>query len=249
MPTTLSRTPSRNYPTDIGILIVEDERPARSELKRMLRQLGMTGTLREATSVTEALSATLSERPDLILLDIQMPGGSGFDLLRKLGPERPPVIFTTAHEQFAAKAFDEDAVDYLLKPFDPARLAKALSRLPSAENPDDRLTSGDVVLLKIDGECQLLPIDEIELIEATDAGTAVRWGKSSGIVNRTLQHLEDRLDPALFFRCSREALLNVRAIRETHLDGKGILTARLPGGRTVTFSRRQSSLFRKQHRV
>lgn len=245
----MSRDPSANFPTDLDILIVEDERPARSETVRMLRSLGMNGTIREASSVTGALSSTGERRPDLILLDIQMPGGSGFDFLEKLGPDRPPVIFTTAYEQFAARAFEEDAVDYLLKPFGSARLAKALSRIPHADIHDNRLGSGDVVLLKIDGECQLIPVDEIELIEATAEGTLVRWGKCSGIVNRTLQQLEDRLDPSLFFRCSREALLNIRSVRESHLDGKGILRALLPGGREVIFSRRQSSLFRKQHRV
>lgn len=234
---------------DFSILIVEDERPARSELKRMLLALGMKGAVREAASVSEALASLNSSHPDLILLDIQMPGGSGFDLLTQLGSDRPPVIFTTAYEQFAARAFDEEAVDYLLKPFDSARLGKALARLDSNSEQSNRLGSGDVVLLKIDGECQILPIDEIELIEATDEGTVVRWGKSSGIVNRTLKQLEERLDPALFFRCSRESLLNIRAIRKTSIDEAGNLRAQLVGGRAVDFSRRQSSLFRKQYRA
>lgn len=236
-------------PRDVGILIVEDERPARSELKRMLLALGMKGAIREAASVGEALASVNSSSPDLILLDIQMPGQSGFDLIGRLGPDRPQVIFTTAHEQFAARAFEDEAVDYLLKPFDTARLAKALSRLDTTSAQDSRLGSGDVVLLKIDGECQILPVDEIELIESTAGGTKVRWGASSGIVNRTLKQLEERLDPALFFRCSREAILNVRAISKTHLDKSGLLGAKLKGGREVVFSRRQGALFRKQKRV
>jgi DNA-binding LytR/AlgR family response regulator len=137
---------------DLDILIVEDERPASSELKRMLRSLGMMGEIREASSVTEALIAETSSRPDLILLDIQMPGGSGFDLLRQLGPDHPPVIFTTAYEQFAAKAFEEEAVDYLLKPFNEKRLAKALARLPFPDRQSPPLTHGDSILLKVDGE-------------------------------------------------------------------------------------------------
>lgn len=236
------------FPGIRTILIVDDERPARSELKRMLRELGMPGTLRESASVSDALSATLYDRPDLILLDIQMPGGSGFDLLRQLSPNRPPVIFTTAHEQFAAKAFEEEAVDYLLKPFDAARLSKALSRLGAASEKKSRLGSGDVVLLKIDGECQLLPVEKIELIEATEEGTTVHWDGNSGIVNRTLLHLEERLDPALFFRCSREAIINLRYIHAVAPDEKGILSARLTNRRDVTFSRRQCALFRKHHR-
>lgn len=241
LPDTLAR--------DLCIMIVEDERPARSELRRMLLSLGMTGEIREASSVSEAIPLAKSSRPDLILLDIQMPGGSGFDLLRKLGPDRPPVIFTTAYEHFAVQAFEEKAVDYLLKPFDSARLGKALARLDATSEQSNRLGSGDVVLLKIDGECQILPVGEIELIEATEEGTMIRWGKSSGIVNRTLKQLEERLDPALFFRCSRETLLNIRAIRKTSLDEAGNLRAQLVGGRAVDFSRRQSSLFRKQHQA
>ena len=240
--------PHHTLARDLSILIVEDERPARSELKRMLLALGIKGTIREAVSAGEALDLVNSSRPDLILLDIQMPGGSGFDLLRELGPDRPPVIFTTAYEQFAARAFEEDAVDYLLKPFDSPRLGKALSRLDAVSKRETRLGSGDVVLLKIDGECQILPVDEIELIESTAEGTTVRWGKSSGIVNRTLKQLEERLDPALFFRCSREAILNVRAIRKTILGEGGYLRAKLAGGRDVDFSRRQGALFRKHHR-
>ena len=215
----------------------------------MLLALGMKGAVREAASVSEALESLNSSRPDLILLDIQMPGGSGFDLLTQLGSERPPVIFTTAYEQFAARAFEEEAVDYLLKPFDSARLSKALSRLEATSEQSNRLGSGDMVLLKIDGECQILPVDEIELIEATAEGTMVRWRKSSGIANRTLKQLEERLDPALFFRCSREVLLNLRSIKKTTRDLTGNLRAHLAGGRELAFSRRQSSLFRKKHRA
>lgn len=233
---------------DLCIMIVEDERPARSELRRILLSLGMTGEIREASSVSEAIPLAKSSRPDLILLDIQMPGGSGFDLLRKLGPDRPPVIFTTAYEHFAVQAFEEKAVDYLLKPFDKARLAKALSRLKSSETQDTRLTSGDVILLKIDGECLLLPINEIQLIESSTEGTTVHWDQGKGIVNRPLQRLEERLDPRLFFRCSREALVNIHAIRETRQEEEG-LRVRLSSGREILFSRRQGALFRKNHRA
>lgn len=245
----MTSEPSANLSNSMHILIIDDERLARSEMLRMLRDLRMTGTIREASSANEGLSMVREHRPDLILLDIQMPGGSGFDFLGALGQDRPSVIFTTAYEQFAARAFDEEAVDYLLKPFGPSRLAKALSRIHPAPSDDTRLGSGDVVLLKIDGECQLLPVDSIEMIEATTEGTLVRCGKSSGIVNRTLQQLEDRLDPSLFFRCSREAILNIGAITRTSSDGKGILRALTSGGREVTFSRRQGACFRKQYRA
>ena len=212
MPKLLKEEPSPL--TDI--LIIEDERPARSELKRMLVKLGAS-KIREAANITEAMAQIHSQCPDLLLLDIQMPGGSGFDLLSSLGVDHPPVIFTTAYEQFAVQAFELEAVDYLLKPFDHARLLKALSRLGAADSEDEKLSENDSILLKIDGECLLVRAGSIEWIEATDRGTIVHWGgtgkRHSGYINRTIGRLEELLDPKLFFRCSRDCLLNIRTIR------------------------------------
>lgn len=230
------------------ILIVDDERRAREEVKRMLGKLGVTGNILEASSADEAMEKLSAAKPDVILLDIQMPGGDGFSLVSRLGPDRPPVIFTTAFEEFAARAFEEEAVDYLLKPFDETRLARALSRIAAPGGESPRLTSGDVILLKIDGECVLLPVDQIELIEATDQGTLVRWGKNSGRVNRTILRMEQKLDPDMFFRASREALVNLRSIREVKVGQDGVLSALMISGRKVVFSRRQGSLFQKNHR-
>lgn len=229
------------------ILIVDDELRARDELRLMLGNLGMTGTIREASSVDEAMERLAEAHPDVIFLDIRMPGGDGFELLRRLGAKRPPVIFTTAYEQFAAKAFEEEAVDYLLKPFDEARLAGALSRIVPPGEPVPRLSAGDVVLLKIDGECILLPVEQIELIEATDRGNVVRWRGNSGCIRKTISRLEEQLDPKLFFRASRDCLINLRKIRSISLDDAGRIVALLPQNRTVRFSRRQGTLFQKTH--
>lgn len=240
---------STPFPGELDILIVDDERPARSELRRMLAQLGINGRIREAASVKEALAVAKESPPGLILLDIQMPGGSGFDLLKELKTGGPPVIFTTAYEQFAAQAFEEDALDYLLKPFDEKRLAKALSRLGNSDEATDKLTESDSILLKIDGECLLLDVGSIERIEATDHGTIVHWGNNSGCVKGTIGHLEARLDPKLFFRSSRDCLLNIRTIRSISRDESGQLIALLTRNRTFTFSRRQGALFLKTHKI
>ena len=234
---------------DLDILIVEDERPARSELKRMLRSLEMMGEIREASSVTEALIAETSSRPDLILLDIQMPGGSGFDLLRQLGPDHPPVIFTTAYEQFAAKAFEEEAVDYLLKPFNEKRLAKALARLPFPDRQSPPLTHGDSILLKVDGECLLLPVESIDLMVTTGNTTEVFWGDNKGKVNKPMKYLVKKLDSSLFFRATRDQLINVQNLVSLRTNDEGLVEAKLPHKRQVTFSRRQSILFRKSHEI
>lgn len=243
----MPQSPQLQFGTDGTILIVEDELPARTELKRMLVALGIKVRIMEAASITEALSTYKEHRPDLIFLDIQMPGGSGFDLLKNLGAERSPVIFTTAYEQFAAKAFDEEAVDYLLKPFDKKRLARALSRLPLSENPDPMLTAGDKILLKLDGECILLPVESIDLFETTGNMTHVFWSNRSGKINKPLKHLAKKLDASFFFRASRDQLLNLKNVLLLKTNDDGLVEALLPQGRLVTFSRRQSILFRKTH--
>jgi two-component system LytT family response regulator len=234
---------------NLDILIVEDERPARSELTRMLLSLGMMGEIREASSVTEAVIKANSSRPDLILLDIQMPGGSGFDLLRQLGQDHPPVIFTTAYEQFAARAFEEEAVDYLLKPFSEKRLAKALARLPYPETQSPPLAEGDSILLKVDGECLLLLIEKIDLMVTAGNTTEVFWGDSRGKVNKPMKYLVKKLDSSLFFRAARDQLINLHNLVSLRTNEEGLVEAKLPHKREVTFSRRQSILFRKRHKI
>lgn len=240
-------TPAKGHAWDI--LIVDDEQPARAELTRMLRAIAPEATLREAGSASEALKEIKRVMPDLLLLDIQMPGGSGFDLLSQLGKESPPLIFTTAHEQFAVQAYSVEALDYLLKPFDEKRLAKALSRIGTSANEEPDFTEGDSILLKVDRECLLLPVEQIELIEATDKGTLVHWNGNSGRIGRTISHMEEQLDPKMFFRSSRESLINLRSLLSLTQDSSGRLLAELTGNRTVTFSRRQGSLFQKMHKI
>ena len=172
------------------ILIVDDEPPARYELMRMLRRTAPDAMVREAGSVKEALDEISRQMPDLLFLDIQMPGSDGFELLDHLGKKRPPLVFTSAYERFTLRAFEEDALDYLLKPFDEKRLAKALSRIGTSANRAPKLTEGDSILLKVDGECLLLPVEQIELIEAKDEGTLVHWNGYSGRIGKTLGHLE-----------------------------------------------------------
>jgi two-component system LytT family response regulator len=231
------------------ILIVDDERLARAELRRMLVQLGHDGKICEAESVKAALAALQESPADLLMLDIQMPGASGFELLRELGPKHPPVIFTTAYEQFAIQAFDVDALDYLLKPFDEARLSRALARAERPVKEVEKLGDSDSILLKIGKECLLLPVASIERIEAADRGSLVFWADQSGRINRTIGSLEEQLDPNIFFRSSRDCLLNTRMISSISQDDSGQFVATLPHNRSVTFSRRQGVLFRKQYGI
>ncbi len=241
MPETATHTPGWKR---LSILIVDDERPARSELERMLRGLGHEGPLAQASSVGEALEKLGKTPADLILLDIQMPGGDGFSLLSSLGKNRPPVIFTTAHDRFAARAFEEKAVDYLLKPFSLERLASALSRLSPGANKPSRYSADDTILLKIDGECHLLRVSRIELIESAGNSCTVFWGERQGRVARSLKYLAERLDPGHFFRSSREQLINLRLAGPFASDSSGNLSTVMPSGRRIHFSRRCSALLR-----
>jgi two-component system LytT family response regulator len=230
----------------MNILIVDDERPARAELERSLRSLAVTCFIENASSITEAMELLAGKTPDVILLDIQMPGGDGFELLKRLGKTRPPVIFTTAYEQFAAQAFEEEAVDYLLKPFSTERLAMALARLNPNWKENPKLGVGDSILLKLGGECLLVPVEEIELLETTGNTTHVFWGSKTGKMNKSLKSLADRLHPDLFFRASRDQLVNLGSILSIAFTETGLVQALLQCQRTVTFSRRQSSLFLKK---
>jgi two-component system, LytTR family, response regulator len=234
--------------SDLLILVVDDEIPARSELIGMLRSLKVKSRIMEAASVVEALDAIKSASPDFILLDIQMPGGDGFGVLERLGAKCPPVIFTTAYDHFAARAFEMEAVDYLLKPFDKSRLLKALGRLPRNQKKPSKLTLGDRVLLKIDGECLLVPVESIHLLESRGSTTSVFWGNHHGAINKTLKYLEQKFDDSLFFRTSRDQVINLRNVLSLGNNEEGMIEAILPGKHRVTFSRRQGILFRQSHK-
>ena len=230
----------------MNLLLIDDERLARTELRRMLGELPSPPEVMEASSAAEARKLLRNRKVDAILLDIEMPGESGFDLLDSLGDSRPPVIFTTAYSEFATRAFESGAVDYLLKPFGQQRLEKAISRLFPATAAT--FGTGDRILLKIDGECVLLPVEEIDVIESLGReGSLMYWGEACGRARQTIGRLETRLDPAMFFRASRERIVNLRAIASMNAAEGGILSVILRNGAGVDLSRRQSIVFRKNH--
>jgi two-component system LytT family response regulator len=202
--------------------------------------------IQSASSVDEAVELFDPESTEAIFLDIEMPGSNGFDLLSKIGEAPPPVIFTTAYEQFAAKAFEVNAIDYLLKPFGEDRLAKALARLKTPPAHVKRLAEGDLLLLKFDEECQLVPVEKIEFFETTGNVTHAFWGGKSGYISKSMTRTADSLDENMFFQASRDQLVNLRCVRSYSTDASGIVTALLQSNRTIHFSRRQSVLFRKR---
>lgn len=220
-------------------LIVDDERLARVELRRLLGAHPEVEIVGEARHAEEARTLIAELDPDLLFLDIQMPAGTGFDLLEQL-EEVPDVIFTTAYDQWAIKAFEVNALDYLMKPVDPKRLAAALVRVkpkPAAK----KLTQ---VFVRDGERCWIVPIGGIMLLESEGNYTRLHFGKERPLIRRSLAALEAQLDPAAFFRASRQAIVNLGWIEKADLSPSGGLSVQLRNGAIVEISRRQAERLR-----
>jgi two-component system, LytTR family, response regulator len=226
-------------------MIIDDEPPARRELRRLLTDFSWVEVVGEAGNLDQATEMVETLNPQLLFLDIQMPGGSGFDLLTRL-EHLPEVIFTTAYDEDAVRAFEVDALDYLLKPIDPARLAEALGRVKSAQAV--RTPQPDAVLEKIfvrDGSrCWFVPLREVRLLSSEGNYIRLSWGKSQPLLGRALAALEQRLDPNRFFRANRRQIINLDFIENVELGVNGRLHAQLRDGPEVEISRRQARLFK-----
>jgi two-component system, LytTR family, response regulator len=227
------------------VIIVDDEPPARRELRRLLADFPWVEIVGEAANVDQAAEMVESLMPELLFLDIQMPGGSGFDLLTRL-EHLPQVIFTTAYDEHAVRAFEVDALDYLLKPIDPARLTEALGRVKSGQAA--RTPQPDVVLEQIfvrDGSrCWFVPLREVRLLSSEGNYIRLSWGKANPLLGRALAALEQRLDPNRFFRANRRQIINLDFIENVELGVNGRLHAQLRDGPEVEISRRQARLFK-----
>ena len=229
----------------MNALLVDDERLARSELRRLLAAHADVTIVGEARHVDEA-EARLGELDvDLLFLDIRMPGASGFDLLERL--ERAPlVVFTTAYDEYAIRAFDVNAFDYLLKPIRPERLAAALDKIRRGWAAGSRRRPAFERIFVRDGErCWLVDLAEVVLFESEGNHTRLNFGSNRPLIARSLQSLEARLDPAIFFRSSRSHIINLKSVEsvETEIDGTYIVLLR--GGRRLAVSRRQSRRLRE----
>ena len=221
-------------------LIIDDERLARLELRRLLAAHLEVEILGEARTGEEALALISKLAPDLIFLDIQMPGMTGFDLLEHL-EDLPQTIFTTAYDEYAIKAFEVNALDYLLKPVAPARLAAALARVrPRAEQ--SRL---EQVFVRDGDRCWIVRLPEIFLLESEGNYTRLYFGSERPLIRRSLNALEEQLDPATFFRAGRKQIINLKWIERVDIGIAGGLEVTLRGGRTVEMSRRQSVRLRE----
>jgi len=227
-------------------IIVDDEPPARRELRRLLAEFPWVEIVGECGNIVEAAQKIDELSPALLFLDIQMPGGSGFDLLTRL-EHLPQVIFTTAHDEHAVRAFEVNALDYLLKPIDPARLAASLARVKKDPVP---VRTADAPLQQLflrDGsQCWFVPLHEVRLLSSEGNYVRLSWGARRPLLGRALSTLEQRLDPQKFFRANRRQVINLEFIETVEMGINGRLHVQLRGGPEVEISRRQARLFRSQ---
>lgn len=236
-------------------LIVDDERLARNELRRLLAAHADIEIVGEAVDVEDALAKVSGLKPELIFLDVQMPGADGFSLLEQLEPPLPLVVFTTAYDEFAVKAFEFSALDYLLKPVDPNRLVAALEKVrprgsatpfAGGGTATHRLTPEDKVFVREGDRCWFVPVKNLRLLESEGNYTRLHFDDHQPQLFRSLTAMEERLDSRNFFRANRKQLINLAWVEGIEPWFSGGLLVKLKGGMKVELSRRQAQDFRER---
>ncbi|SDL83252.1 two-component system, LytT family, response regulator [Catalinimonas alkaloidigena] len=239
-------------------LIVDDERLARNELRRLLQAYDQIEIVGEAVNGEDALEKIKELRPELLFLDIQMPGKNGFEVLMELKENVPEVIFTTAYDEYALKAFEFNALDYLLKPIEPQRLDAAIQRLEANEPNERPLTQGssaepeqkilgefDQVFVKDGDKCWFVTLGKVRLFESIGNYVRLHFDHHKPLILRSLNALDERLDSNVFFRANRKHIINLRMIETIEPYFSGGLVVRLKGGDRIEISRRQAIRFKE----
>jgi two-component system, LytTR family, response regulator len=240
--------------SDLRVLIIDDEPRARSFIRKLLLDHPSVEIAGECANGYEAIRAIKAIKPDLIFLDVQMPELDGFAVLEQLRPEEvPAVIFVTAYDQYALRAFEEHALDYLLKPFDQERFFRTLQHAKRRigeqknvqratitqllDNERRRSTYFKRITVKRNGRMLLLRAQDIEWIEAEDNYVLLHSGKDSYILRQTLSNIEGRLDPDNFIRVHRGAIVNIEALKEVQPGFSGAYGLELKSGTKLRLSR------------
>jgi two-component system LytT family response regulator len=231
-------------------LIVDDERLARTELRRLLSEHKEIQVVGEAVNSDDAVSKINELNPEIVFLDIQMPGKSGFEMLEELDSV-PKIIFTTAYDEYALKAFEYNALDYLLKPIEPKRLEEAIKRIVErhreekvAETSEQILTAEDQIFVKDGDRCWFVKLDNIRLFESEGNYVRLYFDDHKPLILRTLNYLDERLEKRSFFRANRKHILNLKWIESIEPWLNGGLLAKLKGGMKIEVSRRQAIKFK-----
>jgi two-component system LytT family response regulator len=245
---------------ELRVVIADDEPIVRDGIRSLLSRERDVVVVGEARNGLEALELIGTTTPDVLFLDIQMPGADGLEVVRLIPAEqRPAIVFVTAHDEYAIRAFEVHAVDYLLKPFDADRFALALQRVrqritePRASQLDALLAAlrpargyPDRLLLKHKGSMVVVPVDDIEWIEAADNYVKVHAGAGRYMVRDALKTIEDRLDPRRFARGHRSAIVNLARVKSLEPQSGGEYVVTLQSGMRLTLSRSYRDEFRRR---
>jgi two-component system LytT family response regulator len=229
-------------------IIIDDERLAREEVKRALQKHQEFEIIGEASHVDEAISLIEELKPDVLFLDIHMPGKSGFDLLEEL-TNVPDVVFTTAYDQYAVKAFEMNALDYLVKPLRDERFSKTIEKVKlelskRAKLETTTLPMHQKIFIKDGEKCHFIPLTDIHFIESLENYARLYFGSNKVMIKRSLNLLEEKLDPKVFFRVNRSQMINIHYIKEIHPYFNNKLQIILTTGEKVEVSSRQSVRFK-----
>lgn len=237
-------------------LIVDDERLARNELKRLLENFPTIQVVAEANNALEAMSLLEEHHPDVVFLDIQMPEKNGFEFLEELEGAIPPIIFTTAYDEYALKAFEVNALDYVLKPIDLGRLSEAIAKLEKnvvsestkeqIEKTPKFLKSSDQIFVKDGEKCWFVKLEKVRLFESLGNYVRLYFDDQKPLILKSLNALEEKLDPKSFFRANRKHIINLQFVEKIEPWFSGGLQVTLTGPKEekIEISRRQSIRFK-----
>lgn len=236
-------------------LIIDDERLAREELKSLLKYYHEIEIIDEAKNGEEGILKIKELKPDLIFLDINMPGMNGFEMIKHL-EEIPRVIFVTAYDEYAIKAFEVNALDYIMKPVDPERLKEAIQKLSNEDDyistqqnltsrKDRVLSVNDRVFIKDGEKCWFIELSKVRMMESDGNYVKVYFDNFRPLILRSLNSFEERLDPEYFFRANRKFIINLQWISSIENWFNGGLQVELREGEKVEISRRQAIRFKE----
>lgn len=234
----------------IKTLLIDDEALARNELRFMLHEFSRIQIVGEAANADEAMDKVESLKPDLIFLDISMPEKNGFEFLEEL-TQAPEVIFVTAYDQYAIKAFEANALDYILKPVKPERLQQAIEKATKqieerrVRSSHGSLTGNSQVFIKDGDKCYFVRISDIFLLESAGNYVKVYFDNKKPLLHKSLNLLEEKLPQDMFFRVNRQQMINLNYIQNIESYFKGGLHVTLKSGHSVEVSTRQAVRFKE----
>lgn len=241
---------------NLNILVVDDEKPSRNKTIRFIKKQRPDAVIEEAQDGGEAIEKIKSLKPDLVFLDIQIPGMNGFDVIKHVDMiNMPPVVFITAFDEYAVQAFEVHAVDYLLKPFDFKRFQVAFNRALDSSVPKEKIREAinlvmeqqDIgpdyitrLMVKKDERITIVNTDEIQFIKSQGKYTEIHTQDDCHLIRRSMQSLQDQLDSKIFFRIHRSSIVNISFIKELQTWFHGDYNVILKDGTELKLSRRYS---------